>query len=143
MGAVTSLATAGLETALASKRAKTEDQSAQTNRQARTQTLIDNAAEDRRNTDAALKRRQAQERARAGAAGVASSGGSIDAVLQGLQDDANADKAASATKLKNSLASLDADYKQRSDRNLLSYDSSLARAGTSLLSGLGRRSLLD
>ncbi|WP_133063877.1 hypothetical protein [Arboricoccus pini] len=109
----------------------------------RTQTLIDNAAEDRRSTDAALKRRQAQERARAGAAGVASSGGSIDAVLQGLQEDADADQAATTTQLKDSLAGLDAEYKQRSDRNLLSYDSSLARAGTSLLSGLSRRSLLD
>src|SRR5690606_37034756 len=106
--------------------------------------LIAKASEARREQDQALKRRLAQERARAGAAGISSTGGSIDAVLRGLTSEARADQAAADAILRSNLAALRDAYGTKKRRNLLDFNKSWVDAGSKTLAGLSRgRSLLD
>ena len=56
--------------------------------------ILTRDAEARRQQDQSLRRRLAEERARAGAAGTGGTGGSADAILRGLEEESRAVRAA-------------------------------------------------
>lgn len=145
MGALSSLATLGLDLALAQKaREEQQDQlKDQRRREVRRVRAID--AEEQRRAQAALARRLAQERARAGAMGIAGSGGSIDAVLRGLEEESRALQEARGRETAARIATIRDRYDGRARRSLLDTTARLADTGTRVLGGLGstRRSLLD
>jgi hypothetical protein len=144
MGALNSLATVGLNLAMAKKEEKDEKKQLEKEFQRKRVDLLAKASEARREQDQALKRRLAQERARAGAAGISSTGGSIDAVLRGLTAEAKADQAAADAILGSNLRALRDAYGTKKRRNLLDMNKGWIDAGSKTLAGLGRgRSLLD
>ena len=96
MGALTSLAATGLNVALAQQAASGQARDARQERDRRIQEIQERNREESRKRREDLRRRLAAERARAGAAGVASPGGSSQAVLRGLVEETDrADQAAS------------------------------------------------
>lgn len=84
MGALNSLATLGLNLALNQQAQAKESKELRQERDRQVQAIRLRDAEERRQQQLALRRRLAEERARAGGAGVGSSGGAADAVLAGL-----------------------------------------------------------
>ena len=84
MGALNSLATLGLNLALSQRAQANESKELRQERDRQIQAIRLRDAEDGRQQEQALRRRLAEERARAGGAGVGSSGGSADAILAGL-----------------------------------------------------------
>ena len=86
MGAYSSLATLGLNLALsqAAQRSRSDQLGKQEDQQA--SDILASDAATRQQQAADLAQRMAAERARLGAAGVGTTGGSADAVLSGLQD---------------------------------------------------------
>jgi hypothetical protein len=145
MGALTSLATTGLNLAAAQRRESAQRDTLDRERELRERQLRLDAAEDQRQRAGALRRRLAEERARAGAAGVATSGGSIDAVLGGLARESRAQQAASDNLLRARLDALRETYDARSRRSLIDQQTRAVDAGARTLASLtgGRRSLLD
>lgn len=145
MGALTSLATTGLNLAVAQRREDATQKKLDGEQQQRSEQVLGRAQEDRRERDTALRRRLAEERARAGAGGVGGSGGSIDAVLSGLVAESSAQQTASDAETRSRLDALRGTYDARSRRSLLDYNSRWLDAGSRALAGLGgrRRSLLD
>jgi hypothetical protein len=98
MGALTSLAATGLNVALAQQAASGQARDARQERDRRIQEIQERNREESRKRREDLRRRLAAERARAGAAGVASPGGSSQAVLRGLVEETDrADQAASSS----------------------------------------------
>jgi hypothetical protein len=145
MGALSSLATLGLNMALGRQAQQAEDRQsrAQAERQIN-QIRLDGLA-DRQRSDAALRRRLAEERARAGAAGVAMTGGSADAVVRGLEEESRALQAARDAEDNARIAAIRDSLAGRRRRNLLEFSSRWLDAGSRGFSGLrrGGRSLLD
>lgn len=131
MGALNSLATLGLNAALSqqAQRSQSDDLRKQQERQLREIQLRD--AEERRQQDQALKRRVAQERARAGAAGVGSTGGSADAIVRGLNEEARATNQTRAQLLNLRLDELRDGYARSRRRNLLETADRLLSLGRS------------
>lgn len=84
MGALNSLATLGLNLAMSQRAQANEAKQLRQERDRQIQAIRLRDAEDGREQQLALRRRLAEERARAGGAGVGSSGGSADAILAGL-----------------------------------------------------------
>ena len=91
-----------------------------------------------RGQDQALQRRIAQERARAGAAGVGSTGGSADAIVRGLSEEAQRANDARAQLLGLRVDGLREDFAQSRKRNLLETTGRILSLGRSS----GGRSLL-
>lgn len=147
MGALSSLATTGLNVAL-----QQQAQAAEARRQAATRDrqikeVLANDAESRRQSDAALQRRLAQERARAGArgvGGVGGVGGAIDAVTAGLTQETQATEAARSAQAARRVQAIRDRYASRQSSNLLDFGNQLLGGTTDLLGSLGgsRRSLL-
>lgn len=131
MGAFNSLATLGLNAALSqqAQRSQSNDLRKQQERQLREIQLRD--AEERRQQDQVLKRRVAQERARAGGAGVGSTGGSADAIVRGLNEEARATNQTRAQLLNLRLDELRDGYAQSRKRNLLETADRLLSLGRS------------
>ena len=94
MGALTSLATVGLNFALAERAAKRQSRAIDAERDQQIAEIQARDAELRREEEARLRRELASQRARAGAAGVGGRGGSSEAVLRGLIDETEAELAA-------------------------------------------------
>lgn len=148
MGAYSSLATLGLNLALQRQAQRAEDKRL---RKDRDQDLREIAARDadlRRQQDVALRRRLAEERARAGAAGVGGSGGSADAILRGLEEEGRAVQAALSGDTAARVAAVRDGFGERRRRNLLEFSNRWLGVGASALGGSGsgagsRRSLLD
>jgi hypothetical protein len=138
MGALNSLATLGLNLALGqqAQQAQGKELRRERDRQIRDIQLRD--AQAQRQQDATLRRRLAEERARAGAAGVGGTGGSADAVLRGLTEESQLAGTARSQATARQIEELRRTYSQRRRDSLLDY------AGRWLSSG-GRssRSLLD
>ena len=84
MGALNSLASVGLNLALQQKAQAAEDKQLRQERDRQLEAIRLRDTEDQRQQQQALRRRLAEERARAGGAGVGSSGGAADAILSGL-----------------------------------------------------------
>lgn len=145
MGALSSLATVGLELALAQKAREEQKDQLKDQRRQEIRRIRAVDAEEQRRQQATLARRLAQERARAGALGIAGSGGSIDAVLRGLEEESRALQEARGRETSARIAAARQRYDQRSRRSLLDSTSRLGEIGSRMLTGFGssRRSLLD
>lgn len=145
MGALSSLATLGLDLALAQKAREEQKDQLKEQRRQEIRRIRAADAEEQRRQQAALARRLAQERARAGALGIGGTGGSIDAVLRGLEEESRALQRARSRETAARIEGARARYEARSRSNLLDATARFAGTGTRLLGGLGssRRSLLD
>jgi hypothetical protein len=142
MGAYSSLATLGLNLALS--------QAAQRSRNDQLGKQADQQVNDILASDAASRQQQAQAqaeqmaaaRARLGAAGVGTTGGSADAVLSGLQDQGDLTQQALDAQTTSRLDQVQQSFDQRQRANLLDFSNRWLGVGSSLLGGQGR-SLLD
>jgi hypothetical protein len=145
MGALNSLATLGLNVAMAQRDERADQKALAQERDRRTRDLLQRAASDRREQDEALRRRLAQARVRAATARVSGAGGSIDAVLRGLAEEGRADRAAANSALENRLDALRATHAARRRTDLTRFNSRWIDAGARTLTAFtgGRRSLLD
>jgi hypothetical protein len=90
MGALSSLATIGLNLALAQQAAQRQSRAINTERNRQIEEIRQRDEEARRQEEEALRRRLAAQRARAAAAGVGGPGGSSEAVLRGLTEESQA-----------------------------------------------------
>ena len=91
MGGLNSLASMGLNLALGQQAMRQEGKKAKAERDRQIAAVMGSGTEDARLQANALRRRLASERVRAGAAGTATTGGSIDAILRGLENEAELD----------------------------------------------------
>ena len=87
MGALNSLASLGLNLALNQRAQAAEDKQLKQERDRQLKAIDLRDTEDRRQQELSLRRRLAEERARAGGAGVGSSGGAADAILSDLVEE--------------------------------------------------------
>jgi hypothetical protein len=147
MGAVTSLATMGLNLALQRQAQRAEDKRLQKDRDRQLRDIAASDAESSRQQDLALRRRLAEERARAGGAGVGGTGGSADAILRGLEEEGRAAQAAQADEAVRKADLVRDTFGERRRSNLLEFSSRwLSAGGAALGGGSGtrrNRSLLD
>ena len=144
MGALNSLAGLGLNLALQQQAKAGEEKRLRQERDRQLQAIQLRDTEDRRQQEQALRRRLAEERARAGGAGVGSSGGAADAVLGGLVEESRQLDAARRRESALRTEDIRADFADRRRRSLLDLAgrslSLGSRSGGSSRSG---RSLLD
>ena len=94
MGGLNSLASLGLNVALGQQAARRENRDLKKERDRQLEAIMRDNREAERKQAETLRRRQASERVRAGATGTATSGGSIDAILRGLEREAEVDASA-------------------------------------------------
>jgi hypothetical protein len=106
MGALTSLATTGLNLALSQQAASGHARDTRQERDRRIQEIQARNREENRKRREELRRRLAAERARAGAAGVAIQGGSSDAVLRGLVEETDRAEQATANSVRRQISEL-------------------------------------
>lgn len=140
MGALNSLATIGLNLALSQQAQRAQNRELRKERDAQIRELQRRDAEAQRQQETALRRRLAEERARAGAAGVGGSGGSADAILRGLAQESAAASAARAGETAGEIDALREAYEGRRRQNLLDFAGRWLSLGSR---GGSRRSLLD
>ncbi len=143
MGALSSLATTGLNLALSSQAQQSQDKQLKAQRDQQVQQIQLQSAEERRQGESVLKRRLAEERARAGASGLGGSGGSADAVLRGLEEESRAVQAARDAEDAQRIAAIRDTFGERRKRNLLDFSSQWLSAGSRGLGGSSGRSLID
>jgi hypothetical protein len=142
MGALTNLATLGLNVALAQQAARQESGDISRERDRQIREVQARTEEERRRQQEALRRRLAAQRARAGAAGVGG-GGSAGAVLRGLTEEAEAAQEASDEAAARRIGDLRRRASQARERNLLELAGGVTRSTLGAFGGLGGRSLLD
>jgi len=106
MGALTSLATTGLNLALSQQAASGQARDARQERDRRIQEIQARNREESRKRREDLRRRLAAERARAGAAGVATRGGSSDAVLRGLVEETDRAEQTASSSVRRQISEL-------------------------------------
>ncbi len=140
MGALTSLAATGLNLALAQQAAKGQSRDARQDRDRRIQEIQARNREENRKRREELRRRLAAERARAGAAGVATRGGSSDAVLRGLVEETDRAERAASNSVRRQIGELRHNASSARRSNLLDLAGDVAG---SVFGGSGRSSLLD
>jgi cell division protein FtsB len=141
MGALSNLATVGLNFALAQQAARGDSSDINRERDRQVQQIQQQNAEERRRQQEVLRRRLAAQRARAGAAGVGG-GGSAQAVLRGLTEEAQASQEASDEAAAQRISDLRRRASQARERNLLDLVGGASRSALGLL-GSGSRSLLN
>ncbi|HFD16384.1 MAG TPA: hypothetical protein ENJ38_08785 [Rhodospirillales bacterium] len=142
MGGISTLASLGLNAALQREAQKRADRNLRKEEERRRKELLRRFEAQTRRTDEALRRRLAAERARAGAAGIAT-GGSFDAILRGLQSEAERRRKEQRDALALDLAALGDSFGTRRRRNLLERGTGLLGLGRRIFAGFGsRRSLL-
>ena len=143
MGALTNLATLGLNFALAQQAVRQESGDINRERDRQIREIQARSEEERRRQQEALRRRLAAQRARAGAAGVGG-GGSAQAVLRGLTEEAVAAQEASDEATAQRIADLRRRASSARERNLLELAGGATRSTLGVLGGSSsRRSLLD
>ena len=140
MGALSSLATTGLNLALSQQAASGQANDARHERDRRIQEIQARNREENRKRRTELRRRLAAERARAGAAGVATQGGSSDAVLRGLVEEADRAEQAARSSARRQISELRRNASSARRNSLLDLAGNVAG---SVLGGPGRSSLLD
>lgn len=145
MGALSSLATVGLNFALAERSARRQSSAINADRDQQIAGIQARDAEVRREEEARLRRQLASQRARAGAAGVVGRGGSSDAVLRGLVEEAEAGLAARETRSAAQIGDIRSAASSARRRNLLDLVGGATSSGLRTLGrSTGRRtSLLD
>lgn len=137
MGALSSLATVGLNFALAQRSASRESGAINAERNRQIAQIQARDQEVRREEQAQLARRLASQRARAGAAGVSGAGGSSAAVLRGLVQESQAELEARDVQSAQQIGSIRSRASDARRQNLLDLVGSATRSG---LGTLGRRS---
>jgi NaMN:DMB phosphoribosyltransferase len=142
MGALSNLATVGLNFALAQQAARQDSSDINRERDRQIREIQAQNEEQRRRQQEALRRRLATQRARAGAAGVGG-GGSAQAVLRGLTEEAEATQGADDEQSARRIADLRRRASQARERNLLELVGGATRSTLGLLGGSSRSSLLD
>ncbi len=145
MGALNSLATLGLNLALSQRAQANESKELRQERDRQIQAIRLRDAEDGRQQEQALRRRLAEERARAGGAGVGSSGGSADAILAGLVQESRLAGRSAPPGVRPARSTTSADtFDGRRKRSLLDFAGRSVSLG-SRFAGSSRsgRSLLD
>lgn len=140
MGALNSLATIGLNLALSQQAQQAQSRQLRQERDRQLREIRLRDAEASRQQEAALKRRLAEERARAGAAGVGGMGGSADAILRGLTEESLSLEAARSQQTAQRIDDVQRSFGQRRRQNLLDF---AGRWLTTAGAGSSRRSLLD
>ena len=145
MGALSSLATLGLDLALSQQATKRASTQLRADRDQRIKQIQLQDTEDRRQRELTLKRRLAEQRARAGAAGVGSTGGSADAILRGLEEESETLQSLREAESARRIEEARAGFAERKKRNLLDTSRSWLQAGARTFAGSGARgrSLLD
>lgn len=143
MGSLTSLASLGLDIAMTRQAQKADSKRLEKDRERQLRDIMAKDADDRRRTESTLQRRLAQERARAGAAGVGGSGGSADAVLQGLAEESRLARGSSSDETRRRLDAVRDTFSQRRQQSLLDYSSRWLNLGSQAVGSGSRRSLLD
>lgn len=134
MGALNSLAAVGLNAALSRQAQKSQDKELRQDQSRQLREIQLRDAEERRLQEQTLKRRIAEERARAGAAGVGSTGGSADAIVRGLIEESRLVDAARAQETGLRTQAIRSAYASQRSRNLLDFAGrvlSLGRSGSS------------
>ena len=142
MGALSSLASVGLNLALAEQAQRRQSRTINAERDQRIDAIERRNAEEQRRTAERLRRQLASQRARAGAAGVGGSATS-NAILRGLVEEADAVGQARQEEAAQSIATLNRNARNARRNNLLDLAGGSARQGISLLSQGSRSSLLD
>jgi len=145
MGALSSLATVGLNLALAQQAAERRSRQITAERDRDIQAIRERDEEARREDEERLRRQLAAQRARAAAAGVAGRGGSADAVLRGLIEESEAEARAREQTSARRIAEIRRRAGASRRQSLLDL---VGEAGQSSFRQLGRRtgqglSLLD
>ncbi len=138
MGGFSSLANLGLNVALSQQAAQKQNKDLQKDRDRQIAAIMRDDREAERQQASALRRRQASERARAGATGTATTGGSIDAILRGLEKEAELDSAARRETAAARVQQIRATFGTRQRNNLLNTTNRLLGTSNSTL----RRNLL-
>ena len=143
MGALNSLASLGLNLALGQRAQQAESKELRQERDRQLQAVALRDAQDQRQQEQSLRRRLAEERARAGGAGVGSSGGSADAILAGLVEESRALDAERRQQSRLRIDDIRHGYDARNRRSLLDLAGRSISLGNRLAGGRGGRSLLD
>ena len=143
MGALNSLATLGLNLALGQRAQQAESKELRQERDRQLQAVALRDAQDQRQQEQSLRRRLAEERARAGGAGVGSSGGSADAIVAGLVEESRALDAERRQQSRLRIDDIKHGYDARNRRSLLDFAGRSVSLGNRMAGGRGGRSLLD
>jgi hypothetical protein len=142
MGALSSLATVGLNLALAQQGSKRESSSINAERDQQIRAIQAQDEEVRRQEQEQLRRQLAAQRARAAAAGVGR-GGSAQAVLRGLIEENEAADQARQERSALRISDINRDANRAQQRNLLDFVGTASRGSLRTLGGTSRRSLFD
>ena len=144
MGALNSLASLGLNLALNQRAQAAEDKQLKQERDRQLKAIDLRDTEDRRQQELSLRRRLAEERARAGAAGVGTSGGAADAILSGLVEESRLIDAARRRESGLRREDIRDSFDSRRQRSLLDFAGRSVSIGNRFLSpSRSGRSLLD
>lgn len=142
MGALNSLATLGLNLALSRQAQQAEGSELREERDRQIAEIRQRDLAEQRQQTSTLKRRLAEERARAGAAGVGATGGAADAILRGLTAESDALARERRAEAARRIEAIRSAYSDKRRHNLLDFASRSLTASSQL--GTGRsRSLLD
>jgi len=142
MGALSSLASVGLNLALADQAQRRQSRTVNAERDRRVDQIERQNTEEQRQSAERLRRQLAGQRARAGAAGVGGSASS-NAILRGLAEEASATDLVRQQEAAQSIATLNRNARNTRRNNLLDLASNSARQGITLLSRGSGSSLLD
>ena len=143
MGALSSLATAGLNLALAQRASKRQSSEIAANRDQQIRAIQERDAEEQRREQDELRRRLAAQRARSAAAGV-SQGGSAQAVLRGLVEETEAAERARVGRSARRIDEISQGASRAQRNNLLDLVGGATRTSLRTVSSSStRRSLLD
>jgi hypothetical protein len=142
MGALSSLATVGLNLALAQQGSKRESNSISAERDQQIKAIQAQDEEARRREQEQLRRQLASQRARAAAAGVGR-GGSAQAVLRGLIEESDSAEQARQDRSALRISDINRDANRAQQRNLLDFVGTASRGGLRTLGGTSRRPLFD
>lgn len=132
MGALSSLASLGLNLALAQKASKEDSRSIKADRDRQIAAIRERDEQQQREQADLLRKRLAAQRARAGAAGVGGSG-SAGAVLRGLVEEATADDRARAAKSGRQISDIRRNASSQRRNNLLDLAGGVGTGAASLL----------
>jgi hypothetical protein len=138
MGGLSSLANLGLNVALSQQAARQQNKDLEKERDRQIAAIMRDSRQAEREQAGALRRRQASERARAGASGTATTGGSIDAILRGLEREADLESATRRQAAAARVEQIRATFGTRQRNNLLSTTNRLLGSSGATF----RRSLL-
>lgn len=142
MGALSSLASVGLNLALAEQSQRRQSRGVNADRDRRVDAIERRSADEQRRATERLRRQLASQRARAGASGVGGSA-STNAILRGLIEEASAAEQSNQQEAAQSIATINRSARTARRNNLLDFAGASARQGLSLLRPGSRSSLLD